>query len=488
MKATASGVLPPGEVSGTSIANHFCSSPSHFCDGTSASSICTPTPIDLDAIRNASILNALYIRFDVWWDAIEPTAPSQFSQCAIQYYSQIVSYIKSQGLKAIAIVGTSEPSWVTSGCGCELSAATSYASWVAQNLGSGIDLYQLGNELNWVGHPAGGTSSQYVSQYIVALAQGIQSGQPVGHTYQTLVNTYADVEGLLGCTATGNWHSSLQAWLNAAGNYINIIAIDHYPGYFCLTTSWSSDGFLSSLANLASVNGKGYGVTETGFPAYCALYYCSPPIEQQQDTFASQTLSWVYGFAQGEASAGNPLLFFGWYQLTDKNACSSVISNAPWDCQFGLQPSDTTNRPAFQTVATYFHELIGYPVVFAESSLNTGTNWCVIFNNQNQCGTGSLIRFNAQPGTYSFSVAISGCGQSCQYIPTQSSGSITMGFAAVSQTVAFIKQYQITFAYYLVGGGTGYSPPVLTYRSNGASQTATLGASPFSVYVDASIT
>lgn len=463
--SVGSGNLGPGVVSGTSIAIHF-----------TPTSICSPTAADMDNIRNASGLNAQYVRFDIWWDSVEPNQ-NAFSSCAYDYYTSILTNIQSEGLKSIAILGTNEPDWVYTACylglypSVEQDALRQYAGNVSRNLGRWITFYQLGNELDSPQYFHEERCESQPVQYLTAIAQGIKNGTTT--PYQTIVNTYADnLTFTASCNSQGGWYSHLADWLSTAGSYINIIAIDHYPGTYC-QGFWATDGFLSSLAGLASSYGKEYAVTETGWSTFDSS-------EDAQNTYAQQALSQIYSFANSQVN-DNPLLFISWYQLTDYNV-GTVLN--PYDCCFGLQRGQTTDRPAYQTVATYFHELIGYPVSFTESSLPPGTNWCVTFSNQNQCASGSTIVFNSQPGAYSYSVSISSCGPGCQYLPTVSSGSVTMRFAPATQGVTFIKQYQMTITANIVGGGTNYSPPTVTYRSNGQSQTATIGSSQVALYVD----
>jgi hypothetical protein len=465
-RAAASTALPQGEVAGTSVSFHFPDPlPSN----------CLPTTNDYDTIRNATLLNAQYVRFDIWWDEIEPNQNS-YSTCALTYYTQALEFIQNEGLKAIAVLGTNEPNWVYTSCllgaypNVEQTAAREYAGNVSRNLGQWISFYQLGNELY---------SPQYLNEercgstpepYMIAIAKGIQQGATT--PYQTIVNIYADYlpgDYQAVCNPQGAWYTDLENALNDAGSYINVIAIDHYPGTFCSGT-WANDGLLASLAGLASSYGKEYAITETGW----SVDYSN---NDAQNSYAEQTLSYIYSFAQSQLYT-NPLLFVNWYQMTDNGAGSQ-----PYNCCFGLQNAQTSNRPAFQTVATYFHELIGYPVVF-QSDIPAGTQWCVTFNDQEQCNTSQSITFNAQPGSYSYSVSTPSCGTGCQYLPNPDSGNVQMEFAPMSENVGFTQQYEIAPTVSIVGGGTGYSPPILTYSSGGVTQTSSLVGPATSVYAD----
>lgn len=465
-RAYASTTLPSGEVSGTSVSFHF---PDPL------PSSCSPTSSDYNNIRNATLLNAQYVRFDIWWDEIEP-AQNSFSNCALNYYTTALSFIHAQGLQAIAVLGTNEPTWVYTACyfglypNVEQGAVQGYAQHVASSFGQWISYYQLGNELYSPQYFHEETCGSKPEPYMIAIAQGIQAGATT--PYQTIANIYADSVPGSSCTAQGAWYTDLQNALNQAGSYINVIAVDHYPGTYC-TGTWSSDGVLSSLASLASQYGKGYAITETGW----SLYQSS---ETAQDSFAQQALSYIYTYAE-KAASGNPLLFVNWYQLTDNGAGGGAN---PYDCCFGLQSAQTNNREAFQTVASYFHEFIGYPITFQTNSIQPGTTWCVTLDGQNQCTSGSTISFNEQPGSYTYSIADPSCGQGCQYLPSPDSSVINMGFSSVSENIAFTMQYEITPTVNVVGGGVGYSFPTLTYISGGVTQSTVLGGPGAPLYAD----
>jgi Divergent InlB B-repeat domain len=461
--------LPAGVASDTSVGIHFTP--------TSCPSSSSPSAADLTSIGNAKILNAHYIRFDVWWDSFEPNQ-NVFSACALAYYQSISSDIQAQGLKAIAVLGTQEPDWVTYACyggvypGVEIQALKQYSGNVSRGLGQWISFYQLGNELDAPINPHERRCGSSQVQYLTATAQGIQQGTT--SPYQTIVNAYADNTSFnTACNAQGGWYSDLTSYLNGAGSYIDVIAIDHYPGTYC-QGSWAADGFLSSLQGLATYYGKGYAITETGFTTY-------QNSQQNQDAWANQALTSIYGFALPLSNGNSPLLFISWYRLTDVNEAGQ----GAYECCFGLQDGQGVNKAAFSTVASYFHEFIGYPVTFVESDFPPGlVNWCVTFNNINECSTSPSITFNSQPGTYPYSVTSPNCGSGCQYLAIHPSGVIMVSFASFQQNVQFLRQYQLTLSYSLVGGGQGYAPPSVAFVSNGTSEIVALGTSPTSIFVD----
>jgi parallel beta-helix repeat protein len=65
---------------------------------------------DITMIQKARDLNAYYIRFDVWWDEVEPEE-DVFNENAIAYFKAVVNEIESQGMEPLVILGTGIPDW-----------------------------------------------------------------------------------------------------------------------------------------------------------------------------------------------------------------------------------------------------------------------------------------------------------------------------------------------------------------------------------------
>ncbi len=65
---------------------------------------------DIAMIEKARDLNAKYVRFDIWWNEIEPLE-DKFNENAIAYYKAIIDEIKKNGMEPLVIVGTGIPGW-----------------------------------------------------------------------------------------------------------------------------------------------------------------------------------------------------------------------------------------------------------------------------------------------------------------------------------------------------------------------------------------
>ncbi len=133
-----------------------------------------------------------------------------------------------------------------------LDEAKEYASKIAQELGDEIYYYQLSNEFN---HIPDLIDTNHDADYIKALHDGIVQHD---HSYITIVNAFVDAN----CEST--WKNQVRDLLNKAGECIDIIAIDHYPG------TWSDENYdhwseLDALFEIANEYGKQAVVMEMGF-------------------------------------------------------------------------------------------------------------------------------------------------------------------------------------------------------------------------------
>ena len=84
--------------------------------------------------------------------------------------------------------------------------------------------------------------------------------------------------------------------------------------------------------------------------------------------------------------------------------------------------------------------------------------------------TGSEVTVTLEPGAYSLQV-YSGTSLS-------TSGKYTLSAGQLLELRTPLGIIPLTLSYSVVGGGSGYSPPTLTYTSNGVLETASLGTTP----------
>lgn len=136
--------------------------------------------------------------------------------------------------------------------------------------------------------------------------------------------------------------------------------------------------------------------------------------------------------------------------LEGSNLCQSVsfaglVQIAPWfvyEVKAGQVPIGASNYvPSANPPYISCH-----PVIFTESNLPQNSNWCVTFNSQNQCVTGTSMTFGeSDTNAHSYTVGAVGCGTGCQYSPSPSSGSKSGG-PGNSVSVTYAKEYYLTMA------------------------------------------
>jgi len=214
-----------------------------------------------------------------------------------------------------------------------LSEAYRYARLVASWLWYSIDYYQLGNELNHFRDPV---PHWLDAAFIAALGRGVNDGDP-GLRYK-IVNVIVDF-----ILEWPGWDSTLKSWLNSVGSFIDIVAIDHYPGtWYGLpwsTSVWSDWSPLDKLISIAQSYGKVPAIMETGYPS-------SGPWHDESDQ--ARYVDVAFGEIMKRAQS-TYIAFLSWYMLWDEpNSCELLY------CGWGVLGSDFSKKPAWYTLSYWF--------------------------------------------------------------------------------------------------------------------------------------
>ncbi|MBO8181263.1 MAG: right-handed parallel beta-helix repeat-containing protein [Archaeoglobus sp.] len=400
-----------------------------------------PLPKDnVTMIQTAKDLNAHYVRFDVWWDEIEPKK-DVFNENAIAYFKTIIKEVRKQGMEPLLVIGTNVPNWaqwlmlkpsfklylIKSGSfnqiieipvgkklrtmdgfpkikkiknkdslilfmpknakiveiptgnvkvrkvvefakenkiplrkinlkskdvfvnmlvGEEfLNEAREYAARVATEFGEEVYYYQLGNEPNhaldliyWLDGP----------KYIRALYEGINSSD---EDFETAVNFFTDSPH----DDRGNlilyWPFSVTRYLLMAGDCIDIVGIDHYPG------TWSSESYdswyqLQILFNITEYYKKKAAVIETGYATGPWWWYYPDGFhtEEKQRLFINAALSTIKDTVN---TLGKDMIFVGWYELADEENPSMGL---PPEKYFGILNVSLIPKSGYNDLRSQFSE------------------------------------------------------------------------------------------------------------------------------------
>jgi hypothetical protein len=273
-------------------------------------------------------LGATYVRTDVWWYAIEP-APGQYDAAALALYRDYVDEAARHGLGVIVIL-SNPPGWALDLERDQLVAAFgAYSERVAATLGDRAFYYQLWNEPNnVVDVPDSDTDSALMRAGRDGLARGAP-GVPV----RTAINLLVD--GHDGPFA--HWEDDVRYYLDRAGDAIDVIAIDHYPGTWSVG-DWGGN-IIDRLFALGAERGKGVAIFETGY----ATSWCSLPLHDE----AAQA-AWIHEQLPRLRAKlhGRRLDVINWFKLDDRNTgnCFDPEDN------FGVVRTDRAKKPAFEAL------------------------------------------------------------------------------------------------------------------------------------------
>ncbi len=395
---------------------------------------------DITMIQTAKDLNAHYVRFDVWWDEVEPKE-DVFNENAIAYFKTIVREIKRQGMEPLVVIGTHIPDWagwltfkpsfklylvkfgsfkkiievpskkemkimrsfvgkvrkiensnsvfvfiptsakieeiptgrvevtkvvefaernkvplrklnldgkyvyVNMLVGDEfLGEAKEYAARVAGEIGKDVYYYQLGNEPN---HALDFIYLFDGPKYIRALYEGINS---VDDEFETTVNFFTDFPH----DDPGNlilyWPYSVTRYLLTAGDCIDIVGIDHYPG------TWSLESYeiwdqLYTLFHITDYYGKKAAVIETGYTTWYPHPVDYPHTEEKQQKFINTAFPTIRELTK----LNNwELVFVGWYELTDEEKPSVLW--LPTEKYFGILNVTLVPKAGYEDLKQQFAE------------------------------------------------------------------------------------------------------------------------------------
>jgi polysaccharide biosynthesis protein PslG len=220
---------------------------------------------DRDLTRGAEVLDlavelgAAGVRTDVSWFDLEPER-DRWDDDALEFYAGYVELARERDLDPLLILSRA-PGWARELYQRDPAAFfleyEDYVRRVVARLGPLVDRWQLWNEAN---HPVDFVRGDDDWELFARAGAVVRERDPDA---ETLINVYADVPG---------WQRALTQWLERAGELVDVVGVDHYPGTWSLASStrW---GPLRALVRRAGdpddpLHGKRLAVLETGFSAW----------------------------------------------------------------------------------------------------------------------------------------------------------------------------------------------------------------------------
>lgn len=214
----------------------------------------------LKALTAVRRLGGQGVRFDVHWYEIAPER-GRWDERRLTFYTSMVSQARHLGLDPFVVLGGA-PGWARDLYGEEPSSFweeyEAYVSKVLAWIGDRTQRYQLWNEAN---HPVWGFVRSRDRWQLFARAGRLVKRDDPGS--ETVVNVLADFPG---------WERELTRWLSKAGDVIDVVGVDHYPG----TWSWRPVTEWAPLRTILRrsgqkgdpLYGKRVAVVETGCSAW----------------------------------------------------------------------------------------------------------------------------------------------------------------------------------------------------------------------------
>jgi hypothetical protein len=271
--------------------------------------------------------------------------------------------------------------------------------------------FAAGGAPGYVPSPTGGTIT----------VSGGPANQTIVFTHVRLPGTFTTTFTETGLPGGTDWSVTLSGTLRSSNS--NAINFTELNGTYDFTVSGVAGYAPTPSSGVVDVNGA--NLTKS-------ISYAASSMAKYSVTFNENGLptgtAWTVTLAGTPGTSETSSIAFSEPNGTYNFTVSAVN---------GLTSSPTTSSikvdgaPAAQAVQ--FSPSAGtYAIVFAEAGLSTGLNWSLTFNGVTRSTTTGTISFDAQNGTYAYSV-----GGVPGYTSSPSSGSLTVGGHDLSESIQF---------------------------------------------------
>lgn len=297
-----------------------------------------------DAKRNKALdqlveLGVAYIRIDFEWPAIEPHRDSINFE-VIRWYASLIKASREKGISIIAVL-RGHPAWAQDLYFIDKNAFweewKEFCEYISWTYGYDIYYYQISNEEN---HPLNGdlvADGKFLrGDEDTAFKIAYEGVARYDSSFETIVNVYADWP---------DWAKRLEEWSSGiAKDYIDILAIDHYPGTWTWT-DFADWGPLDSLIGICNKYNKKGAIMETGYSTYNDSVGHG---RDEQEAFINTALPIIKSKSstQNVDNPNNRVLLCCWYELYDENT-----GGGGWiDYHCGICATDGTPKEAYDNL------------------------------------------------------------------------------------------------------------------------------------------
>ncbi|MDP6409902.1 MAG: hypothetical protein QGI46_11040 [Planctomycetota bacterium] len=264
------------------------------------------------------------VRTDIFWHEVEPSR-DQWNPAMVAFHVGYVQLARERELDPLVIL-SGAPGWAVDLYDTDAAAFwlefEDYVRRVLFLVAPEANTYQLWNEPNHFIDPIDADDDWQLIARAGALVRELDP------TATTCVNAMANLPG---------WQDAIDDWITRAGDFIDLIGVDHYPGTWacCTAADWGPLEVLVARINTPGDLwfGKRGGLMETGFSSWSWLF----ADEQDQADWIAQALPEIR--LRLDADIGRRMALCCFYQLID-------VDTGGWgqEAHFGIVHSDGTPK------------------------------------------------------------------------------------------------------------------------------------------------
>jgi hypothetical protein len=290
------------------------------------------------------------VRIDIFWYDVEPQR-NQWDQTMIEYYDAMITLALDMGIEPMIIISNA-PDWAVDLYASDPSALwleyEEYAQWVVDLVGDRVTHYQLWNEPNHLIDPFDADDDPQLFSRAGAI---FRASDPDCVLY---VNAMANLLG---------WEDAVTSWLSGAGEYIDVIGVDHYAGTWS-TAPFDDWGPVDTL--LTRINSPGdpwFGKQGAMLEAGYSSWALSLADEIDQRDWINAALPALLAKLEAATASGQQSIWIGnYYQLIDVDTDGSSFPPVlpPEEAHFGILHSDLSPKvgwDALQSQLATFSDL-----------------------------------------------------------------------------------------------------------------------------------
>ena len=304
-------------------------------------------------LDNLKELGARYIRTDFIAEEFKPYSWSEWDINTIKWYHKFINEAKKRGIQVIMILNFKSDGWYEKiyknvGAKSFFNVWREYCEKMAREFGRDVYYYQILNEENGVF-----TSNDKIKRddEPSVFATAYQALRKYDNNFKTIVNVLTDY-------AVSGDIARLKYWCNNAGQYIDVLAIDHYPGTWGGPLGWenymgtwevvSDWNILDDLMSICVEYNKEGAIMETGFSTFDSEDHTEKKhTEDDQEIFVNYALPVIRDkvLAHNTAHPNSRIILACWYEL--RNAKDGEYVNDNKENNFGILYNDWTKKMAY---------------------------------------------------------------------------------------------------------------------------------------------